>query len=71
MSFGFDANIALEFHEARNAHPGRFASRNVNKVLNICHFICYFLVSICFILYFFVVVLILVGFPFTNFFFRK
>jgi len=44
MSFGFDANIALEFHEARNAHPGRFASRNVNKVLHIFYFYLYFVI---------------------------
>ncbi|KAL6057878.1 Diacylglycerol kinase [Balamuthia mandrillaris] len=32
MSFGFDAQIALQFHEARNAHPKRFSNRNVNKL---------------------------------------
>lgn len=32
MSVGFDAKIALQFHEAREANPKLFFSRGANKV---------------------------------------
>lgn len=32
LSIGFDADIALQFHEAREANPSHFKSRSINKL---------------------------------------
>lgn len=32
MKLGIDAQVALEFHEKREAHPEKFKNRTLNKI---------------------------------------